>query len=200
MGECPLVSLGALLKESDRVWSNYGKLAHRRMGELLETFSNFFVWDLCIWYVSPNGPFRWFFAEQRIDLPQKYVEVSTWMKASAVERSPWPLKQFACFRITSFFLYSGFFFFLRFYLFIHERHREKEAERHRAEGEAGSMRGAQCGTDPLAPRQTPNHWATQVSLYSGFWQFYKLAFELLCGQRQKWNMAVSIHHTVQKMT
>ena len=32
------------------------------------------------------------------------------------------------------------FFFLRFYLFIHERHREKERQRHR--GEAGSMQEA----------------------------------------------------------
>ena len=33
--------------------------------------------------------------------------------------------------------------FLRFYLFIHERHRETERM---AEGEAGSLQGAQCGT------------------------------------------------------
>ena len=32
-----------------------------------------------------------------------------------------------------------FFFFLRFYVFIHERHREAEAQ---AEGEAGSFQGA----------------------------------------------------------
>ena len=32
-------------------------------------------------------------------------------------------------------------FFLRFYLFIHERHTEREAET-QAEGEAGSMQGA----------------------------------------------------------
>ena len=32
-------------------------------------------------------------------------------------------------------------FFKRFYLFIHERHREREAET-QAEGEAGSMQGA----------------------------------------------------------
>ena len=37
----------------------------------------------------------------------------------------------------------GFFFFLRFYLFIHERQREAETQ---AEGEAGSMQGAQRGT------------------------------------------------------
>ena len=35
--------------------------------------------------------------------------------------------------------------FLRFYLIIHERHREREAET-KAEGEAGSMQGAQRGT------------------------------------------------------
>ena len=35
--------------------------------------------------------------------------------------------------------------FLRFYLFIHERHAEREAET-KAEGEAGSLQGAQCRT------------------------------------------------------
>ena len=34
---------------------------------------------------------------------------------------------------------------LRFYLFIHERHREREADT-QAEGEAGSVQGARCGT------------------------------------------------------
>ena len=36
-------------------------------------------------------------------------------------------------------------FFLRFYLFIHETHRKREAET-QAEGEAGSTQGAPCGT------------------------------------------------------
>ena len=36
-------------------------------------------------------------------------------------------------------------FFLRFYLFIHERHTQREAET-QAEGEAGSMQGALHGT------------------------------------------------------
>ena len=36
-------------------------------------------------------------------------------------------------------------FFLRFYLFIHERYRIREAKT-QAEGEAGSMRGARRGT------------------------------------------------------
>ena len=35
----------------------------------------------------------------------------------------------------------GTFFFLRFYLFIHERHTQREAQT-QAEGEAGSMQGA----------------------------------------------------------
>ena len=35
-------------------------------------------------------------------------------------------------------------FFLRFYLFTHERQKEREAEI-RAEGEAGSIQEAQCG-------------------------------------------------------
>ena len=43
-----------------------------------------------------------------------------------------------------------------FYLFIHERHREREAET-QAEGEAGSMQGARCGTGSRDSRITP--WA-----------------------------------------
>ena len=39
------------------------------------------------------------------------------------------------------------------YLFIH-RHREKEAQT-QAEGEAGSMQGARCGTRSRVPRITP---------------------------------------------
>ena len=48
--------------------------------------------------------------------------------------------------------------FLRFYLFIHERHREREAET-QAGGGAGSTQGARCGTgsQDLSPRQTLNH-------------------------------------------
>ena len=41
-----------------------------------------------------------------------------------------------------------FLFFKIFYLFIHERHREAETE---AEGEAGSLRGACCGTRSQDP-------------------------------------------------
>ena len=37
------------------------------------------------------------------------------------------------------------FFKKRFYLFTHERHTQREAEIE-AEGEAGSMQGARCGT------------------------------------------------------
>ena len=40
---------------------------------------------------------------------------------------------------------SFFLFFFKFYLFIHEGHREREAET-QAEGEAGSMQGARLGT------------------------------------------------------
>ena len=45
------------------------------------------------------------------------------------------------------------FYFLRF--FIYDRHRERG--RHQAEGEAGSMQGAQCGTQSQVPRIIP--WA-----------------------------------------
>ena len=40
-------------------------------------------------------------------------------------------------------------FFLKMYLFIHERHREKGREK--AEGEAGSPGGADVGFDPRTP-------------------------------------------------
>ena len=51
------------------------------------------------------------------------------------------------------------FFFLRFYLFIHERHREREREADtQAEGEASPMQGALLGTPGPRPgrRQAPN--------------------------------------------
>ena len=48
-----------------------------------------------------------------------------------------------------------FFFFLRFYLFIHEdTEREREAET-QAEGEAGSMQGARRGTRSRVSRIMP---------------------------------------------
>ena len=49
-------------------------------------------------------------------------------------------------------------FFLRFYLFIHERHREREREADtQVEGEADSMQGARHGTRSQVSRITP--WA-----------------------------------------
>ena len=48
------------------------------------------------------------------------------------------------------------FFFLRFYLFIHERHKRRETET-QAEGEAGSMQGAGCATQSWVPKIMP--WA-----------------------------------------
>ena len=45
-----------------------------------------------------------------------------------------------------------FFFFLRFYLFIHERQREAETQ---AEGEVGSLQEARCGTLSWDPGITP---------------------------------------------
>ena len=47
-----------------------------------------------------------------------------------------------------------FFLFLRFYLFIHERHTEREAET-QAEGEAGSMQGTPRGTQSCVSRIRP---------------------------------------------
>ena len=51
--------------------------------------------------------------------------------------------------------YLFFIIFLRFYLFIHDRHREREAET-QAEGEAGSMhREPDVGLDPGTPGSRP---------------------------------------------
>ena len=47
-----------------------------------------------------------------------------------------------------------FFFFLRFYLFIHERHRAGEAET-QAKGEAGPCREPNVGLDPATPGSRP---------------------------------------------
>ena len=52
------------------------------------------------------------------------------------------------------------YFLKRFYLFIHERHREGEREREadtQAEGEAGSVQGTRSGTRSQVSRITP--WA-----------------------------------------
>ena len=52
------------------------------------------------------------------------------------------------------------FFFLRFYLFMRDTHTERERERGsetQAEGEAGSLREARCGTRSRVPRTRP--WA-----------------------------------------
>ena len=49
---------------------------------------------------------------------------------------------------------SSFFFLLRFYLFIHGRHREREAET-QAEGEAGSMQEPDMGLNPRSPGSGP---------------------------------------------
>ena len=50
----------------------------------------------------------------------------------------------------------GSCFFLRIYLFTHERPREREAEA-QAEREAGSLQEPDAGLDPRTPRVTP--WA-----------------------------------------
>ena len=55
----------------------------------------------------------------------------------------------------------SFFFFLRFYLFIHERQRERERERerkrqrHRQREKQAPCREADVGLDPRTPRSHP---------------------------------------------
>ena len=54
------------------------------------------------------------------------------------------------------------FFFLRFYVFIHERHREREKQRHRQEEKQAPCGEPDVGLDPrslghtLGQRQAPN--------------------------------------------
>ena len=52
-----------------------------------------------------------------------------------------------------YFVFFAFFFFLKIYLFIHSE-RERQAET-QAEGEAGPMQGARCGTRSRVSRITP---------------------------------------------
>ena len=60
-----------------------------------------------------------------------------------------------------------FIFFLKFYLFIHDRYRERERQRERSRLHAGSPTRdsiLSLQDHALGGRQVPNHWATQVSL------------------------------------
>ena len=69
-----------------------------------------------------------------------------------------------------------FYFFKRFYLFIHEREREREAET-QAEGETGSMQGAWCGTQSWVSRITPWTEGSAKSLsHPGCPPFYFILF------------------------
>ena len=60
-------------------------------------------------------------------------------------------------------------FFLRFYLFIHERHRERERQRHRQREKQAPCREPEVGLHPRSPGQDPglkvalNQWASQGS-------------------------------------
>ena len=71
----------------------------------------------------------------------------------------------------------NFFFFLRFYLFIHERYIERERRRHRQREKQAPCREPDVGLDPGSPGSCPgpkaalNHGATQAAP----------GVELLCG-------------------
>ena len=47
-----------------------------------------------------------------------------------------------------------FFIYIKDFIYLFMRNREREAET-QAEGEAGSLQGAQCGTQSQDPRITP---------------------------------------------
>lgn len=48
-----------------------------------------------------------------------------------------------------------FIFFLRFYLFIHERHRERERQRHRQREKQAPCREPDVGLHPVTPGSCP---------------------------------------------
>ena len=58
------------------------------------------------------------------------------------------------FALLLFVLFFIYFCFLKDYIYLFMRDREREAET-QAEGEAGSVRGAQCGTRSQDSRITP---------------------------------------------
>ena len=73
----------------------------------------------------------------------------------------------------------------RFYLFMRDTKREREAER-QAEGEAGSMQGARCRTRSWVPRITPgpkaalNRWATWAALLVSWLNRENIQFKFVC--------------------
>ena len=92
------------------------------------------------------------------------------------------------------------FFFLIFYLFIHDRHREKERQRHRRRGRsrlhAGSLtRDSIPGLQDRAlhQRQVPNRWATQGSPQSVFLADHVQSFWLLIFKSgMAWYLIISV--------
>ena len=65
-------------------------------------------------------------------------------------------------------------FFLRFYLFIHEKHRDTGGGRSRLHAEGPMWDWILWLYDhALGRRQTPNRWATQGSPHTAFWLVYQ---------------------------
>ena len=61
-----------------------------------------------------------------------------------------------------------FCFFLRFYLFIHERHRERERQKHRQRDRQAPCRESDVGLDPGTPGSCPGPKAdAQLLSHSG---------------------------------
>ena len=80
-----------------------------------------------------------------------------------------------------------FNFFLRFYLFTHERHREREREAEtQGEGEAGSVQSTIWDSilglqdHALGQRQALNLWATQGTPYFKLLRNFHIAFQNGC--------------------
>ena len=84
-----------------------------------------------------------------------------------------------------FVLHLAIFFFLRFYLFIHGRHRERKRQRHRQREKQAPRREPDVGPDPWSPGSHPglkealNRWATGLTLTSFFIHFTLCHFHSL---------------------
>ena len=71
------------------------------------------------------------------------------------------------------------FYFLRFYLFVHERHRERERQIHKQREKQAPCRESNMGLDPRSLGSGPglkaalNRWATQAALLL---KFYKILY------------------------
>ena len=132
-----------------------------------------------------------FMQEVRCGTQSWDLGITPWAKGKCSTAEPPRRPNNSSFRISSVFsrlmlAQSGqtwslhqFFFFLRLYLFIHERYRERERERqrHRQREKQAPRRKPDAGLDPGSPGSCPglkaalNCWATWAAIFPFF--FFK---------------------------